>query len=83
MTRGRAVTLVLVAHVALDYAVALNLGFYGLAPLLYAVIAGAVLLYVAAGAPAAGSDATPSARVVACWLVALALGGLVSRSFLS
>ena len=39
MTRGRAVTLVLVAHVALDFAVALNLGFYGLAPLIYAVTA--------------------------------------------
>lgn len=80
MTRGRAVTLVLVAHVALDFAVALNLGFYGLAPLIYAVTAGVLLLFVAGGAPATGSDATPSARVIACWLMALALGGLVSRS---
>ena len=81
MTRGRAVFLLLIAHVALDFAVALELGFYALVPLFYTVVACAVLLFVAAGPAASGSDATPSARVMACWLMALARGGVVSRPF--
>lgn len=82
MTRGRVVLLLLFAHVALDFAVALGLGFYAAAPLLCAVLACAALLFVAGGPAASGSDAAPSARVVACWLMALALGGLVSRPLL-
>jgi len=82
LTRGRVVSLLLVAHVALNFAVVLGLGFYSPASLLCAVLACAALLFVAGGPAASGSDATPSARVMACWLMALALGGFMNRPLL-
>ena len=82
MTRGRIVSLVLVTHVALNFAVAVGFGFYAPLSLLFAVLGCVVLLFVAGGPAADASDATPSGRLVACWLMALALGGLVSRPLL-
>jgi hypothetical protein len=79
---ARVPTLLLFAHAALNLAVAIRLGTYDHAALACAVVACIVILCVAFG-PASNPRraATPSPQAVAIWLLALAGGAILDRSF--